>query len=79
MFSFLRNASLSTPGLNIGFVNFFELWTSILSSTETAEAYGYTNTSMCLVSDSTTVGACATPETYLYWQHARELFIFLGW
>ena len=27
---------------------------------------------MCLVSDSTIVGACETPWTYLYWQHARE-------
>jgi len=71
LFQNLSSLHAQHPSVNTAFVDYLELWDSILSNNATAAEYGYTNTSMCLVSDSTTVGACDTPETYLYWQHAH--------
>lgn len=57
----------SSLGVNVAYVNFHELWSAHNSAATTA-AIGYTSTDKCLVSDSTTVGACTSPQTTLYWQ-----------
>lgn len=58
-------------GVNVAFSSFLPLWSAISASNASAEAFGYTSLTPCLASDSTTVGACDSPSTYLYWQHAH--------
>ncbi|KAG6812632.1 hypothetical protein H0H92_001715 [Tricholoma furcatifolium] len=59
--------ALLNLGLNVAFVDFYPLWNAVLSSDPGYEAFGYTNPGACLVSNTTTVGGCSSPETYFYW------------
>lgn len=53
--------------LNVGFVDLSTLWGGVLGSTPGYQAFGYTSTSPCLTSSTTTVGSCADPAHAFYW------------
>jgi len=56
------------PPLNVAFVNFAAIWDGVLGPDPGYKAFGYTNTSSCVIGDGTsTVGSCDDPEHYLYW------------
>ncbi|KIJ64866.1 carbohydrate esterase family 16 protein [Hydnomerulius pinastri MD-312] len=57
-----------SPPLNVAFVNFATIWDGVLGSDPGYQAFGYTNTSSCVIGDGTsTVGSCDDPEHYFYW------------
>lgn len=56
-------------GTNVAYASFLPLWTAI---DESPGSFGLTSLQPCLINDSTTVGACDSPSTYIYWQHARK-------
>jgi hypothetical protein len=56
------------PPLNVVFVNFVTIWNGVLEPDSGYKAFGYTNTSSCVIGDGTSiVGSCDNPEHYLYW------------
>jgi hypothetical protein len=65
VFSMLQ--SIRGLGVNIGFVDFSNLWNGVLGSTPGYRAFGYTNPGACTVNSETTVGACADPDHSFYW------------
>ncbi|KAG6841717.1 hypothetical protein C0991_007603 [Blastosporella zonata] len=54
-------------GINVAYVDLSTVWDGVLGSNPGYQAFGYTNPGACLVSNTTTVGACSTPNTYFYW------------
>ncbi|RDB28732.1 hypothetical protein Hypma_016099 [Hypsizygus marmoreus] len=61
------NALRQIAGLNVGFVDFANVWNGVLGSTPGYTAFGYTNPGACAVSDTTTDGACSDPDHSFYW------------
>ncbi|EGN93505.1 carbohydrate esterase family 16 protein [Serpula lacrymans var. lacrymans S7.3] len=58
----------ATPPLNVAFANFARIWDGVLGSDPGYQAFGYTNTSSCVIGNGTsTVGSCSDPEHYFYW------------
>ncbi|KAF8588635.1 carbohydrate esterase family 16 protein [Ramaria rubella] len=55
-------------GINVAYTSFLPLWSAIDAS---PAEFGFTSLTPCLIDDSTTVGACDSPSTYIYWQHAH--------
>lgn len=53
--------------LNVGFVDLSTIWNGVLGSTPGYQAFGYTSTSPCLSSPTTTAGSCADPAHAFYW------------
>jgi phospholipase/lecithinase/hemolysin len=49
----------SSKGINFAFVNWAELYDAIFAG---YAAFGYKNTSSCLVSETSTVGGCSDPD-----------------
>ncbi|KAF9444420.1 carbohydrate esterase family 16 protein [Macrolepiota fuliginosa MF-IS2] len=60
-------ASLRDYGLNVGFVDLSTVWDGVLGSSPGYQAFGYTSTSACLASTTTTDGSCADPDHAFYW------------
>lgn len=52
--------------VNVGFINFENLWTAVLGTDPGYEAFGYTSSGACTVNETTTLGQCGDPETTLY-------------
>jgi len=55
-------------GINVAYASFLPLWNAISAA---PADFGLTSLNPCLASDSTTVGACDSPATFLEWQHAH--------
>ncbi|KAK0194079.1 carbohydrate esterase family 16 protein [Armillaria mellea] len=53
--------------VNVGFINFENLWTAVLGTDPGYEAFGYTNSGACTVNETTTVSQCDDPETTFYY------------
>ncbi|KAG9310077.1 carbohydrate esterase family 16 protein [Chiua virens] len=51
------------PPLNVAFVNFATIWDGVLGPSPGYRAFGYTNTSACVVGNEW----CDDPEHYFYW------------
>lgn len=51
--------------VNVGFINFENLWTAVLGTDPGYEAFRYTSSGACTVNETTTVGQCDDPETTL--------------
>ncbi|EIW79505.1 carbohydrate esterase family 16 protein [Coniophora puteana RWD-64-598 SS2] len=57
-----------SQGINVAFANYARIWDGVLGSDSGYEAFGYTNTSACVIGNGTlTYGSCAQPQTYFYW------------
>ncbi|KAG6911268.1 hypothetical protein DXG01_002106 [Tephrocybe rancida] len=54
-------------GINVAFVDLSTIWKGVLGSSPGYQAFGYTNPGACTVNNSTTVGACSSPDTSFYW------------
>ncbi|KAH7914939.1 carbohydrate esterase family 16 protein [Hygrophoropsis aurantiaca] len=56
------------PPLNVAFANYATIWDGVLGPNPGYRAFGYTNTSSCVIGNGTsTVGSCSDPEHYFYW------------
>ncbi|KAG8746139.1 hypothetical protein FRC10_006005 [Ceratobasidium sp. 414] len=65
----LKTIRKEHPGVNVAFADFFPLWSAINSSSSNYGAtFGYTNLTKCLTVDTSIIGACDAPQSYIYWQ-----------
>ena len=66
---------LKDAGLNVGFVNFEEIWDGVFITPGYA-AFGYTSDGYCVELNATTTdGACDDPEHTFYWLHGLVVFL----
>ncbi|TFK37246.1 hypothetical protein BDQ12DRAFT_753316 [Crucibulum laeve] len=63
VFSYLRQ-SKEINGTNFAFVNLERLFTAIQNN---PSSFGYSGNPTCLVSSSTSVGGCSSPDTSVFW------------
>ncbi|KAH7921926.1 carbohydrate esterase family 16 protein [Leucogyrophana mollusca] len=68
IFDGLTTFHTGSPPLNVAFANYARIWDGVLGPDPGYQAFGYTNTSSCVIGNGTsTVGSCSDPEHYFYW------------
>lgn len=66
-FSGLNTLVQTIPGFRVAFVDLKTIWEGVLGQDPGFQAFGYTSSGACTVSDQTTVGACSDPAHTFYW------------
>jgi hypothetical protein len=69
IFSGLANFYKASPNyFGFAYVDYGRIWDAVLNGPPGYQAFGYTNTSACLIGDgSSTIGMCDDPNHYFYW------------